>query len=232
MNKSPTVGVVIPVRDGERWLGEALESVLTQTHPPDDVVVVDDGSSDRSAALAGSYGAAVRVLRQEPQGLGTARNHGLDHVRGELVTLVDADDLLTARSLEWRVAVLRARPEIDLVFGHQRRFARIAGGRPVALDEPRAACSPSAMLVRRAAFHRVGPFLVGVRVSDALDWLLRAREQGLCEWVVPEHVLWRRVHATNLSRSLNAHSHELAQALKASLDRRRGPTGALARDVD
>jgi GT2 family glycosyltransferase len=77
------------------------------------------------------------------------------------------------------------------------------------------------MLIRRAAFDRVGPFLEGTAVSEGLDWLLRARELGLAEVVVDAHVQWRRVHGANNSLRRRADIGEFALTLKASLDRRR-----------
>lgn len=228
MPAEPTVGVVIPAWNAERWLGEALESVLAQEHPPLDVVVVDDGSSDSSAAIAESYGPPVRVLRQENAGIGAARNSGVGLVQGELVTFLDADDLLTPTSLACRVEVLVRRPEIDIVFGHVRRFSERRDGAPVALNEVQPGHVPAIMLVRRAALERVGPFLTDTHVAEGLDWLLRARELGLGELTLADQVLWRRVHGENNSLRNRAEIGEFAHALKASLDRRRaaGQTSA------
>jgi GT2 family glycosyltransferase len=85
---------------------------------------------------------------------------------------------------------------------------------------------PASMLVRRDALERVGSFLEGVRVSEGLDWLLRARELGVGEVTVPDQVLWRRVHGENNSLRHRGDISEFALALKASLDRRRA-AGAL-----
>jgi glycosyltransferase involved in cell wall biosynthesis len=217
----PTVGVVIPVWNGERWLGEALDSVLAQEHRPADIVVVDDGSSDASAALAERHGPPVRVACQANAGIGAARNRGIELVAGELVTFLDADDLLTPASLALRVEVLVRRPDIDMVFGAVRRFSETAAGAPVALNEPQAGHMPSAMLVRRAALERVGPFPTDTRVAEGLDWMLRARELRLGELTLADQVLWRRVHGHNNSLRHRAEIGEFAHALKASLDRRR-----------
>jgi glycosyltransferase involved in cell wall biosynthesis len=221
MPAEPTVGVVIPVWNGERWLGEALDSVLAQEHLVIDVVVVDDGSSDASAELCEGYGPPVRVVRQANAGIGAARNRGVELVGGELVTFLDADDLLTARSLACRVEVLAGRSELDMAFGHVRRFSEIVEGAPVALNEPQPGRLPTAMLVRRAVLERVGPFPTDTRVAEGLDWLLRAREQRLGELMLPDQVLWRRVHGDNNSLRHRAEIGEFPRALKASLDRRR-----------
>lgn len=224
----PAVGVVVPVWNGERWLGEALDSVLAQDYPPLDVVVLDDGSTDASAAVAERRGAPVRVVGQENAGIGAARNNGVEHVRGELVAFLDADDLMTPTSVSARVQVLRERPEVEIVFGQVARFSETRERTQVPLDRPRPAHLPGAMLVRRRALELVGPFSIEARVSEGLDWLLRARELGLGEATVAEQVVWRRVHGENNSLRNRAQIGEFAHALKASLDRRRAtpPPGA------
>lgn len=101
-----TVSVVIPCYNAAAYLREAVESALGQTHPPLEVVVVDDGSTDDSAAIAESYGAPVRVLREptSKQGPGVARNRGIEESRGDWVAFLDADDLWEAAKLEKQLA--------------------------------------------------------------------------------------------------------------------------------
>ncbi len=232
MSAEPTVGVIIPAWNAERWLGEALESVLGQSVLPVDIVVVDDGSTDATATVAEGYGAPVRVVRQANGGIGAARNRGLELVEGELVTFLDADDLLTAGSLACRVQALAGRVEIDMVFGAVRRFCEILDGAPVALGEALPGHLPGAMLARRTVLQRVGAFPTDTHVAEGLDWMLRARELGLGELTVDDQVTWRRVHGENNSLRHRGEIGEYARALKASLDRRRaagtlfGETGA------
>ena len=95
--RSPLVSVVIPVHNVEDYLREALDSVLGQTHRELDVVLVDDGSTDGSGAIADEYAARdrrVRAVHTENRGLGAARNEGLRHVRGELLAFADSDDVV------------------------------------------------------------------------------------------------------------------------------------------
>jgi glycosyltransferase involved in cell wall biosynthesis len=223
--REPTVGVAIAVRNGERWLAACLDSLLAQTLPATEIVVVDDGSHDATPTIAARYAPLVRLRRIPRSGIGAARNLSFGLVQAELIVSVDADDLLTPFSVEVRVAALRSKPELELVFGHERRFSEVRAGQPVPLGEPRPAPMPGAMLLRRNSFARVGPFTDG-RVTDGLDWLLRSREAGLLEHTVSEHVTWRRVHGANNSLTQREALCEFPRALKASLDRRRGLTTA------
>ena len=216
----PTIGVAIAVRDGERWLAACVDSVLGQTLPATEIVVVDDGSDDATPTIAACYAPLVRLRRIPPSGIAAARNIAFGLLRSELIVSVDADDLLPPRSIEVRVAALRSKPELDLVFGRERRFTEVRAGQPVPIGEPRPAPIPGAMLLRRNSFARVGPFTDG-HVTDGLDWLLRAREAGLLEHTVSEQVTWRRVHGANNSLTHREAFGEFPRALKASLDRRR-----------
>lgn len=221
----PRVGVAVPVYNRERFLTEALTSVLEQTYPVSDVVVVDDGSDDASAAIAEAIGPPVRVVRRDHAGIGPTRTHAMSIVRGEFIVPLDSDDLLTRRSIESRIEVLLSRPEIDIVYGQVRKFATCVDGEPIALDDALPAHVPNGMLVRRTAFDRVGPFASGFTVAECLDWVLRAHELGVGEVTVDEHVLWRRVHASNNSITNRDSIREFTHVLKASLDRRRAGKG-------
>lgn len=107
--KADTVSVVIPCYNGERFLSEAVASALGQTRPPLEVIVVDDGSTDRSAELAMSLGPTVRVIRQSNQGESVARNRGIDEARGEWIAFLDADDSWMPGKLEQQVVALSPR---------------------------------------------------------------------------------------------------------------------------
>jgi glycosyltransferase involved in cell wall biosynthesis len=101
----PTVSVVIPAYNAEAYLREALDSVFAQTRPPDEVVVVDDGSTDRTSEVAASYGDRVRLLRQPNRGEAAARNAGVLAARGALIAFLDADDTWLPRYLESQLRV-------------------------------------------------------------------------------------------------------------------------------
>lgn len=219
---SESVSVCIPAWQAQAWIGEAIESALAQSQPPAEIIVADDGSTDATAATAAGYGPPVHVERLPHRGLGAARNACARLAHGELIAFLDADDRLTPRGLEARLLLVRADPELELVFGAERLFRETRSGKPVPLEEARAAQAPASMLVRRASLKRVGRFREDMRFAADLDWLLRARELGLREATVGEQVLWRRVHEANLSRTDEPEmAREFARALKESLDRRR-----------
>ncbi len=220
----PLISVVVPVRDRERYLSEAIESVLREGWRDLDVVVVDDGSTDRSAEVAAGY-PGVRCLRREPRGAAAARNAGVAAARGELVAFLDSDDLWVAGRLERQVEALTRRPEADLAFGQFVEFVSPELGseerRLLKADgRPRPGFVPGAMLARRSVFAAVGALDETLRAGEFVDWLARAREGGVLSELIPEVVLMRRVHRDHLSGQADTR-RDFARVAKAAIERRR-----------
>jgi glycosyltransferase involved in cell wall biosynthesis len=101
---APLISCVVPVFNGERYLGEALDSILAQTYRPLELLVVDDGSTDGTAALVTRYRDQIRPLFQPNAGQAAARNLGLSVARGEFVAFLDADDLWHPEKLARQMA--------------------------------------------------------------------------------------------------------------------------------
>lgn len=222
----PLVGVVIPARDGERYLGEAIESVLSQTHRALDVVVIDDGSSDATRDVARRYAPDVRCVALPHRGLGAARNAGVEAVRGEYIAFLDQDDVWPAQKLERQLAPFTKPSSPELVFGHVREFIspdleHAQASRIRCVSESRPAALPGTLLAARASMARAGAFATRWISNDFMAWLLAARQLGLREVMLEEHVLSRRLHASNFSHRSDVTRREYLHVVKEALDRRR-----------
>ncbi len=112
-----SVSVIIATYNHARFVAGAINSLLNQTRPPEEIIVVDDGSTDDTQAVLARYGTPVRVLRQTNQGRSVARNAGLSVARGDAIVFLDSDDELVPDSLERRVKILEASPTVDVVYG-------------------------------------------------------------------------------------------------------------------
>ena len=211
------VSVVIPVFNGERFLAAAIQSVLDQTYRPVEVIVVDDGSTDASAAIARSF-EGVRVIGQEQAGPGAARNRGVAAATGELLAFLDADDLMPADKLELQVAHLRTHPEVGCVLGRQELVIEPEAEKPP-WAEPGEAPLMS-MVLPAALFDRVGKFDTTYFHGEDADWLLRAR-QHVSVATLDSVVLHRRVHADNLSNDVKALRLGTFRVLRDHMRRRR-----------
>jgi glycosyltransferase involved in cell wall biosynthesis len=221
---APLVSVVIPVYNCEKYLGEAIESVLAQTYRPIEVIVVDDGSSDHSAAVAARF-PAVRYCAQPHAGPGAARNRGIALARGSFVAFLDADDLWVRDKVERQMAAFRADPTLDMVTGYVRQFhsPELAEGIKAQLGGAGTVLAGTvhALLMRRESFDRVGPLPTQWRVGEFIDWYARAKELGLSGVLLPEVTVLRRLHTDNMGiRERDARTDYL-KILKAALDRRR-----------
>jgi glycosyltransferase involved in cell wall biosynthesis len=223
----PRVSVMIGVYNGARYLGEAIESVLAQTHPPHELIVVDDGSDDGSGEVARGFGPRVTCVRQERGGMAAARNRAIEEATGSYFAFLDADDRFPPEKLERQLAVFADDPGLDVVYGHVTEFlspdldpAALALLREPKHDVPWP--TPNLMLVTRDAFFRVGLFSTTLRVGIGVDWYARAGEVGLKSAVPPVVVLERRLHAENNGIRERQFKPQYLHVLKEALDRRRG----------
>jgi glycosyltransferase involved in cell wall biosynthesis len=226
------ISCIVPVFNGEPYLREALDSILAQTYRPLEIIVADDGSSDGTAAVVAGYGENIRHLVQSNAGPAAARNLGLGAARGEFVAFLDQDDCWHPEKLARQMARFRARCELDLCVTHVRMFwiSELREEAARHRHHRRAQAVPGyttgALLVRRRLFDTVGQFNPSLWFSDASDWFLRARERGAVMELLPDVLMFHRVHRDNLSRCLAAASRaEYVGIVKASLDRRRRSNG-------
>ncbi len=208
MAGQPTVSVVIPVWNAARHLRETLRSVLCQTCLPDEIVVVDDGSTDDSAAVAESLSPLVRVLRQENRGESAARNRGIEAARGDWIAFLDGDDLWHPEKLARQLAVVMADPAVDCVhtnwyyFGEQNGQVDVSAVsaeeryRPgfVAAENP---FRISSLLVRRQLSLRFPEWTQDG--EDLIYFLELARMARIA--LVPEALVGYRVHGGGQSRA-------------------------------
>jgi glycosyltransferase involved in cell wall biosynthesis len=219
------VSVIIPVHNCEKYLGEAIESVLTQSYPPCEVIVVDDGSTDGSTAVARRFGVVCHSFHLN-QGHGAARNRGAQLAKGDVLAFLDADDVWTPFKLDKQVSALASEPAVEGVFGHAQQFhspdlTETLKAKIHCPEEIVPGYVPGSFLVKRDAFFRVGTFDVGFVLGEFVDWYLRARDSGLKSRMLPDLVLRRRLHENNLGRRKRDFRQDYVSAIKASLDRRR-----------
>lgn len=213
------VSVIVPAYNAGRFLREAVDSVLAQDYRPLEVIVVDDGSTDDTALVAGGYGSRIVFARQPNRGSSAARNRGVALASGELYTFLDADDVFCAGKISLQVEALARDPALEIVFAHMLNFhdpSSTAPGPTTSIPGV-----PATMLIRRASFQRVGPFDESVSLAEFIDWLIRARELGVREKLLSQVLLRRRIHDDNKSVRRRDERVEYVRLIKAALDRRR-----------
>jgi glycosyltransferase involved in cell wall biosynthesis len=221
------VSVIVPVYNGERYIREALQSILAQEYDPLEVLVVDDGSTDNVASILPEAFPSVRYHRQEHAGLSAARNFGLVLASGCWIAFLDADDLWAPGKLKRQMDYLGSHPATEAVFGHIRQFYTPEKEEKVRQayrysQEVLPGLHPDTMLISVDAVRRVGAFNPNVEMGEFLDWFARAKEAALVYAMLPDILAFRRIHESNMSiNRRNETASEYARLLKAALDRRR-----------
>ncbi len=210
-----TVSVVVPTFNRRELVASALASVRAQTRPADEVLLVDDGSTDGTAAMVEERFPEVRLLRQENAGVSAARNRGVRAAKGRWVAFLDSDDEWLPAKLERQLAALAADPESRLCHTEEiwiRNGVRVnpgrrhqkAGGRIFRRCLPLCAISPSAALIERATLLELGLFDEDLPACEDYDLWLRYTCRYPVAFVDEPLVVKRGGHPDQLSRSVPA----------------------------
>lgn len=223
---SPLVSTIIPTFNRRGYVVEAIESALAQSYRPIEVIVIDDGSTDGTAAALAHFGSQIRYIWQPNQGTSVARNHGITASRGELLAFVDSDALWEPDKLTLQVAALTNNPEAHAVLGRLRQFY---SPELSAEDRSRLWCpdgiapgfAPATLLIWRQAFLAVGPFNPENRTAEFMEWMIQADEAALCILKMEACIYRRRIHASNKGIAKSDTFSDRARLIKNALDRRR-----------
>lgn len=224
---APPVSVIVPVYNGRRHLREALQSIADQRYSPLEIIVVDDGSTDGSAAVAGGF-PGVTLLSQPNAGVAAARNRGLAAAGGEYVAFLDQDDRWTPDKLAVQLPLLLDDPGAGLAVARERIV--LDDGltepprwlRPGALEEDFVVHLPGVLLARRRLFDEVGLFDPAYENGSDSDWIVRCRQHGVRFAVAERALLLRRIHRENASHREGVSRADIFRLLHAAVRRNRG----------
>lgn len=226
MDNINLISVIIPVYNCERYLEEAIECVQAQTYRPVEAIIIDDGSTDRSAEVALRFEPEITYFYQPNAGSSAARNQGVRLSSGSYLAFHDADDIWVKNKLALQMKVFHDDPQVDAVLGHVKQFYSPD------LDEDtrkRIVCpknlmpgyTSTTMLIKREAFFRVGFFQTRWEIGEEMNWIIRAREVDLKMVMLPDLLYYRRLHTENKGIRLKDKQQQRLHILKAALDRRR-----------
>jgi glycosyltransferase involved in cell wall biosynthesis len=224
------VSVVVPVYNGEGCLAHALESVLAQSTPPGEIIVIDDGSTDATTQAAARYAQWITLIRQSNQGPSVARNSGIARAKGAVVAFLDADDVWKPDALKNHLEALTDDPAAVGAWGLSC-FAVAPGAKPPSDNlecKPQLVLSVSSMAFYTSVLKECGGFAVDMRYSEDLDLLVRLEEAELRLARHPNVVVERRLHLNNLTRDEVQTERGRFVVLKRAYDRRRALAAAAA----
>jgi glycosyltransferase involved in cell wall biosynthesis len=226
LRKQTRTSVVIPVYNGEKYLGEAVESILNQHFKPCEIIVVDDGSTDGTEAICKVYGDKIIYLKQANQGAAAARNLGVDKASGTYLAFLDADDLWTANRLRDGITGMLKPDSADILFGMSEEFYspdtdEAFRKRYKCSQKPMKGIHPDTMLIKREAFLKVGYFSTEYATGEFIEWFTRAEATGLSHRIFPFVHMKRRIHYTNHGIVHKANTSDYAKIVKEMLKRKR-----------
>jgi glycosyltransferase involved in cell wall biosynthesis len=224
----PQVSVIIPSYNQARFVGATVESVLAQTYPDVEVIVVDDGSTDDTQAVLAAYRERIRYIYQENKGLAGARNTGFLASHGDYLLFLDSDDLIYPDKLARHVSFLEAEPDFGLVYSAWQQIDE-DGTRVLGEVRPNKQGQllkellrrsffffASAAVMRRECLERVGLFDESLRWSEDADMWLRLARAGYAFGYLDQPLLQYRIHANSMTATI---SPEQVQGWLTSLDK-------------
>jgi len=208
-----SVTVVIPAFNAEHLLPATLESVLNQTLKPSEVLVIDDGSTDNTAAVAEAFGPPVRVIRRSNVGQALTRNFGVAEATNEWIAFIDADDLWNKYKLEKQMRALEANPAASLCYTARVHFEQHGEELRPVLHMPvpppegirnalyrNTTFLPSSVVIRRTTFLESGGFDPQYSIVEDWDLWLRLLHSGITFAAVQEELMLYRMHTGSISR--------------------------------
>lgn len=225
----PSISVIIPVFNGERYLGEAIESILAQTWPSSEIIVVDDGSTDGTSKVARQFGDRVKYQRHPHSGVAAARNHGLAAARCDWIAFLDADDVWAPDKLRLQAHYLSAHPQLQYVTACAELFLEPGcpwpqNYKPELLDNKQFGLL-SSFLGRKTVFEIVGNFDTQFICAEDMDWFARAKDLQMPTATLEPALLRKRVHSSNITVTIEMQVTKAAllRVMKNKLNRQRDP---------
>ncbi len=208
------ISVVIPAYNASRFLGATLKSILEQTLPADEILVIDDGSKDDTAAIAESFGPPIRVIRRSNAGQAASRNFGVQQATSEWIAFLDADDLWEPTKLARQMEELGRNPAAELCYTGRRNFTEENGVIERGLVTPVPAPAdlrqalfrnttfmPSSTVLRRSVFLAAGGFDAKYKIIEDWDLWLRLLRDGTVFAACREPLLLYRIHPDSVSHN-------------------------------
>ena len=220
------VSVILPVYNCERYIGESIESIISQTHRPHEIIVINDGSTDNTENIVKSY-KQVHLINQKNAGVSAALNKGLELANGNFIAFLDSDDLWENKKLENQLQRLNEDKKLDMVFSKVRQFISSDLSpedqkRYECPEKPMDGIHRSALVGRSESIKRVGTFSSDYTSEEFLDWFVRAKELGLKYSIMDQVFVMRRIHGNNLTlQKERKEKVDFPKILKLALDRRR-----------
>lgn len=223
--KKGLVSVVIPAFNGDAYIAEAIESVIAQSYPHWEIIVVDNGSMDKTYDVVSQYKNVKYVFVVAPS-VALARNIGASQSESEFIAFLDQDDTWEKNKLKKQVGFLTEHAEDQAVIGLQQIYIERGFDRPNWLKadfllKPQAGYLPSALMVRRCFFEANNGFDEQYPEASDVEWFFRMNAKNISVSLINEVLLYRRIHNENASNNYQKMYRETLKAIQLSLEIKR-----------
>ena len=223
---APLISTIIPVYNGARYISMAIESILEQGYPNIEIVVIDDGSTDDTAAVVKQFNEPVYYYFKENTGIAATMNHGIRQAKGGFFSFLDSDDYWLPGKISKQLEILEKYPQLDMVFGHVKQFyspelSQEYRQKYACQETPMPGHNSGCMLIRRSSFFKVGMLDEKYEKGAFNDWYMRANATGLCSMMLPDILYMRRIHDANHGILKKDKHVDYVRMLKKHLDRKR-----------
>ncbi|MBD2691964.1 glycosyltransferase family 2 protein [Anabaena catenula] len=226
MKNQLLVSVIIPVYNGEKYLAEAIENVKNQHYQPLEIIVIDDGSTDKTAEIAAELKDNIRYIYQKNSGPASARNRGIKIAKGDVIAFLDVDDIWSEDKLDVQANYLASNTSIEIVQGliQQMKLSALTAGNQHIFEplyKPYHYINLGSAIYRKSVFDKIGLFDETLKYAEDLDWFIRAWENGITKVALDQVSLFYRKHKDNMTDGKNLVQLGFVRIFKRHLDRAR-----------
>jgi glycosyltransferase involved in cell wall biosynthesis len=219
MRTNPKISVLVPMFNGERYIEEALLSILNQDYKPLEIIVVDDGSIDKSAQIVKQF-SSVRYVYQDNKGPVCSRNRALLLATGQYISFLDSDDIMVSGFLFKCADFLNKNKNVAIVEGRfQHLFQVNESSRFITKSTPYYHCFLGTSLYRKTVFDVVGAFDERLTFGDDADWFIRAWEKNVKKERLDITAIFYRKHQSNLTNNVKLKNQEKTLLFKLKIQR-------------
>ena len=220
----PLVSVIVAVRNGERFLTQALESIVQSDYRPIEILVIDGQSTDLTTKIAKTF-SLVRCLQQPTRGIAAAYNFGIQEAKGDFIAFLSHDDVWTQDKLNVQMTYLQEHTTVQYVTAKTKFFCEPgceipSGVRAEWLEGEHVSHIMETLLARKSVFHAIGLFNENLSTAEDVDWFARAKDHGVPMMTIPKVLLYKRMHDENLSIRHNQNNKNILSVIKDSLNRK------------
>ncbi|MTJ10251.1 glycosyltransferase [Anabaena sp. UHCC 0204] len=223
-NQKLFVSVIIPVFNGEKYLVEAIENVKNQNYQPLEIIVIDDGSTDKTAEIAAEFKDSIRYIYQENSGPSAARNRGIRIANGDAIAFLDVDDIWSDDKLKVQGNYLADNTSVEIVQGliQQMNLSQLTSDKKPIFEpvyKPYNYINLGSAIYRKSVFEKIGIFDETLNYAEDVDWFIRAWENGISKVLIDQVMLFYRKHQKNMTEGKNLVELGFIKIYKKRLDR-------------